>query len=108
MPDLYSKGSPHRPWTTVAGNYLGMQPVGPLIGAKPAEVWYRGDDYAEVIRQRDAWAATREGWEAAIIRIAALEAELALRNGTCAALKRQIDAATRRRPPKRMGDPQHE
>jgi hypothetical protein len=50
MPDVYLKGAPHSPRVTVAGHYLGMHAV-EQHEIKPAEVWYRGDDYAEFSRR---------------------------------------------------------
>lgn len=75
MPDVYSKGDAHHPVATVTGHFIGMQPV-VITGAHADKIWYRGDDYAEIVRQRDAWADTRKGWEAAIARVAELEAQI--------------------------------
>jgi hypothetical protein len=97
MPDNFIKGKPHRPWSTLTGHYQGMQPVTVLY--KPTEAWARWDDYLEMVRQRDAWAGTRKALEAAVARIADLEATID-----------QLRAAPlltdelERKPPKRAGE----
>ncbi len=92
MPDVYSKGQPHTPMTTVTGHYLGMQPVAAIHEreVKPTERWYRGDDYAALKAELDdVQSRYDEHWllsnttagerDAALKRIAGLEAQLARR-----------------------------
>lgn len=97
MPDVYIAGDPHRPVTTVTGHFIGMQPIGPLAGAKPETTWYRGDDYA-VLQKR---IATIEGVaDARLAHISDLEKQVALRDAA-------LDIKTGRKPPKRAGEKTH-
>jgi hypothetical protein len=57
-PGSYIKGAAHQPVITVAGHFNGMHPC--MHGNVPvtSEMWFRGDDHADVIIERDRY---REG-----------------------------------------------
>jgi chromosome segregation ATPase len=55
MPDVYAKGQPHVPVADIGGHFVGMHaPERPEVFT-PEKLWWRGDDYAEALRQRDAF-----------------------------------------------------
>jgi len=93
MPDIYAKGEPHKPTTTITGHFVGMHPAGPLV--RPTTAWYRGDDLADVIDQGKRaidrlTVAHKTEVDSLLDRIADLEA--------------QLTVATQRRAPKRAGE----
>jgi len=102
MPDIYAKGEPHKPTTTITGHFVGMHPAGPLVDVRPATVWYRGDEYVALKAERDELTkqiaiGVKSQFDEGIHyerRIGALEAEIAK-------LKDDINVAPQRRPPKR-------
>ena len=74
MPDVYAKGQPHVPVADIGGHFVGMHaPERPEV-FKPEKLWWRGDDYAEAIRQRDAFNLDLV---ARMEQIAKLEADVA-------------------------------
>jgi hypothetical protein len=109
VPDVYAKGQGHRPTMSVAGHFLGMHaPERPDVW-KPEQLWYRGDDYAEAIRQRDPFNLDLV---ARMDRLRELEERNRLLKGQvtdivarCTDLEAQLAAATARRPPKRATKP---
>jgi hypothetical protein len=62
MPDIYVKGKPHEPRSTVSGHYLGMMAA--PGGTDNTKVWYRGDEFVKTDEQRqtnwDAFVQERE------------------------------------------------
>lgn len=48
MPDVYTKGCGHRPLTDVAGHSLGMHAPQDPLNWKPEQLWWRGDEVAEM------------------------------------------------------------
>jgi hypothetical protein len=99
MPDIYQKGQPHRPWTSLTGHYMGMQAVSPFVESKLPEVWYRGDEHmALVARVADL---ERELLEARTER--QREHDLRVKfQGEVEVLRTELGTPPRR-PPKRMG-----
>jgi hypothetical protein len=111
MPDVYQKGASHRPWTTVTGHYLGMQPVGPLLDAKPDSVWYRGDDYLALVKDFTEMT-TRCAALAGIVaqsetHIEELKKQIASSTTTWSKRLAELEAQIHRRPPKRAQEKEH-
>lgn len=51
FPSTHAPGAPHQPVATLTGHFTGMHPT--ADPAPPTEVWYRGDDYAARVAERD-------------------------------------------------------
>lgn len=56
FPGNYAKGKPHQPGVTVAAHFTGMH-VSDDATVPVTETWYRGDDYAAVVAERDKCAS---------------------------------------------------
>jgi hypothetical protein len=56
FPSTHAPGAPHQPVATLTGHFTGMHPIEGV--GHPADLWYRGDDYAARVEERDRY---REG-----------------------------------------------
>ena len=130
MVDVYVKGKAHLPLADVTGHYVGMHAPEQSEFLKPTQLWWRADEYAEAISQRDAWC--KKAAELIRARELSAEASATMRDESiaktevikeleerCRLLKNQVTdiiahvadldsqlaAATQRRPPKRATPP---
>jgi hypothetical protein len=93
MPDVHTPGAGHRPLTDVAGHYLGMHAPPDPQNWKPEQLWWRGDEVAEM----------RADLKRADERARVLRDQVTDIVAHASDLEAQLMAANQRRGPKRAG-----
>lgn len=59
MQEVLPVSGAHVPCLTVAGHFLSMQPTMEQ-NAEPKKIWFRGDEYAAVVAERDKYKMALE------------------------------------------------